>query len=78
FSNALKFQQMLISRAAKAVRKAPKKVSSGKILAIGGFLFVISYWYMTNIMKISSRVASLYAFIICLAGILVSWIISKR
>ncbi|MCS7363968.1 MAG: hypothetical protein NDF54_00825 [archaeon GB-1867-035] len=81
YGNVIRFRQLLIKKsewAKKHFKKPPKIITHGKLWSIGGLIFISSYWLMTSIMRIPSRIASLYALIICIAIVAITWTIIKR
>ena len=76
YGNALKFKQMLSIKASRIPKRKPRKYA-GKILAPGMFMFLFSYWFLTNILRFESRIASLYSLIIGLITIVILWLILK-
>ncbi|MCS7385446.1 MAG: hypothetical protein NDF55_01715 [archaeon GB-1867-005] len=77
--NAINFHQMLNSRASKVERRGIQlKPTTGKTLAVGGVLFIASYWLLTSIIRLPSRTASIYALMICLLGIATSWLLKRK
>lgn len=80
YGKALRFSQLLKKKSEWAKRKfkKPKLTAYGKTWSTGAISFLLSYWLLTNLIKISSRTASLYALIISITIVAIAWIITQK